>query len=50
MTQDWWRANLAEFWLKEIWPPNSPGSPLDNDAKSVCEQDLAKIPQHSHLK
>ena len=29
-TQDWCRRKLADFWPKELWPPNSPDlNPLD---------------------
>jgi transposase len=46
-TQEWLRANVAEFWDKNVWPSNSPDlNPLDFSIWSVVE---SKACQTSHL-
>ncbi len=42
------RANLKIHWLKEIWPPNSPGyNPLDYFMRSEVTRVVSKHPHNT---
>jgi hypothetical protein len=47
-TQDWCRANLPEFWGKELWPPSFPDcNPLDYFLWDVSELHGNKMPHNT---
>lgn len=47
--QDFLRANVPQFWPKDMWPPSSPDiNPLDYYVWSVCERDVNNEP-HSTI-
>lgn len=42
-TQEWLNRNMAEFWSKEMWPPQSPDlNPLDYSVWANVEKDACK--------
>lgn len=48
VTQKWLKANLANFWPKELWPPSSPDlNPLDYGFWGVLESRACSVPHKS---
>ncbi len=45
-TQDWLKANLKDYWSKEIWPPSSKDCNPDYFMWSEVEREVNKHPQH----